>query len=314
VDRIGRLLPADAAAITVYSGNLTSVAARGRVLDGTPAVLYPRDRARDATLTYFSPGLLLDGSMGSSGSAGIDSITAARLGLGIGDFLSYRQKVDADSAHDLRGSVKITAVFAPTSSGSGVVLPLSADLAKALAGPEGIVGSDLFIRTGSASVGDVTRKLATLQGAENWNVNVVADQLTHARKEVDATASRAVRVSMVFGALLISTVYVLRDQFSRVERRRRDVAIMISLGEPIRRISAIFVAEQVTLAVAGTILGVWLAGFVLRTYLHLYVPGDSAFLLGGLAIGVNVTIAIVTALHLRRRVARMPVARILASE
>ncbi len=148
VDRIGRLLPGGASWITVYSGNLTSVEAGGRVVDGTPAVLYRPERSDDVRLTYFSPGLLLDGAMGSAASAGIDSITAGRLHVGIGDVLSYKQRIDANSAHDQHGSARITAVFAPTAAGNGVILPLTGGLAKALAGRDRIVGSDLFIRTG----------------------------------------------------------------------------------------------------------------------------------------------------------------------
>lgn len=315
ITRIRRILPAGAASIPVYTGNLTSIEASGRVLEGTPAVLYPPASARDVLLTYFSPGLLLDGDMASDSSAGVDAVTAKRLHIAIGDILSYQQKVDANTAHNLHGSATVTAIFAPTNATTGVILPLRADLGRALAGSEKIIASDLFIRTGSTTSPTQTADaLATLDGAQNWNITVVTDRLSRARKEVDGAASRPIRMSIVFGALLVYSIYVLRDQSARLDRRRRDVAIIISMGEPIGRFSIVFIAEQLALAATATVLGVWIADYVLGAYLHLYIPGQAKLSLGGLAIGVNLAIAIAIAFQLRHRLLRLPIPRILAAE
>lgn len=314
VARIRAVLPATALSVPVFDGNLTAITGGGPTIKAVPAMLYPRAHAREVALTYFSRAMLLGGSMDAPGAAGIDVMTAQRLGVGIGNTLRYEQQIDANPLHNIRGSVRITAIYAPTDVGSGVIVPLSPQLGRVLSGGNDVIASDLFIRSGSVSPDELAAKIAGLKGGENWNVNLVNQQLSDARKSMSSFASRTLRAAMVAAALLVYAIVVVREQFARIERRRRDIAIMLSLGEPLGRMCGVFVFEQAVITVLTTVVGVWFVDYVLGHFLFLYVADSARLTLVGLAVGVNIVVIALAWLYLHVRIGRLPVTRVLAAE
>jgi hypothetical protein len=258
-----------------------------RVSKGTRAVADPGDLyaadplTTDHAFMWTPEQLVLKGSMADPHAAGIDWVTARRIGAGIGDTITFSQ-VYSDPSGLLQthsGSARISAILATTANLRGVVMQSSPELQETVRQTVGILATDLFAESESAD--ELVRQVSMLPGAENWTVQTRNDYQRASVAAAENAGAHAYGATGLLVAAVMLFVVMLRDLFVRMGRRRSACAVLYSVGQRSKGLLGIHLLEQ--LALVG---GVSAAGYLLGTSLlvdqiGLYPPAGSRGLLFG---------------------------------
>lgn len=286
-----------------------------RMYKGVSNVYFSPDEYGGIPATYFSNGLLLQGSMGERDSWGIDYMTAKKLGVRLGERIYFHQSVSDKNgtiAH-IESAGTISAIYAPTNEVNGIISPMTKDASSKL-GREGVVYTDVFINAPRITPDELAQRLAKTPEAKGWLVEPVPEAYARGKAAVDQMLSRNIRYGTIWAALLVYAIFILREQFNKMERRKKNIAILFSLGLSEGRLLRMLVTEQAAMNLATAILGLWFGKYILQDTLGLYVPREtSAFLFGFFSLIILIIMALSVAQTLYR-LRKIDVARLLASE
>jgi hypothetical protein len=131
-------------------GAIRTLLSRSRVLTNAGDLYAMRPSGKpDYGLAWAPPALVLKGAMSGPHAAGIDSVSARRLGIRIGDRVCLKQVYAGPSGRLATQvtTVTVSAILATTVDLRGVVIRSPEPLQRALERSVGIVATDAFVRT-----------------------------------------------------------------------------------------------------------------------------------------------------------------------
>lgn len=181
---------------------------------------------------------------------------AQRLGLGMGDVIG------ATAANGTTRTLRVVGLFkkgqGQISSSSGYVLLREA---------QSLLGRPFIINRIGISLSDpndasaVAARLEARFGykAESWQERS-ADFLAL------LVTRNVIMYSVVSAILLVASFGIYTVVSNTVTEKRRDIAILHSIGFPERDLQFVFVIEGIALAMVGTLIG-WLLGYLLMALL-----------------------------------------------
>lgn len=282
---------------------------------GLPNYYYLPSAADKIPWTMFSDGLLLQGSMQEEGAWGIDYMSSRKLDVGIGDTVSFDQTfVDGSgNTHELRQTGTIRAIYAPTNEVHGILSPADSRTA-GVYGADGVIYTDLFIELQNISPAEGEMLIRDLPQSKEWLIEAVPFAYERGQARVEQTLNRNVRYATIWAALLVYAIFLFREQLMKVERRKKTVAILFSLGLSERQLIRMFALEQIVSSLITAVLGISLGLSIIQDFLGLYIPRETIVSMSML-IGVIVMLSIAaTIAQIVYKLRRLDVARLLATE
>lgn len=301
--------------IGFMTGYLDKVFSKTKIIDGIRVFYYaPKDFKR-INLSYFSDGLLVEGQIAKSDEWAIDYMTAKKLDIRIGDIISFKNVYsDGKQNRTIRQSGKIAAIYASTNEVVGLLVPLQAEIKKLLyKSTEGVIYADLFLKFINNKNSFVSYAM-NLRKDEEWLIQPLAEGYAQGRAAFEQTLNRNIRNATVWISMFIYLIYILREQFLRIDRRKKNLAILFSLGFSQIRIYKLFITEQLILNLSTAAMGFWLGKYLLEDTYGVFIPKETTYFLAGLFIIINVVVLILTIFQLIYRFNRLDVAKLLSSE
>lgn len=305
--------------VGVNEGAANSLLVAGRSFNGSQVYYFQPNDFKRVQLTFFSPGLLVKGSINRSDAWGIDEMTANRIGVSVGDKLAFEQVFSDPEGNSkkIRQTGVIRAIYASTSEVHGIVAPLTTDVARSIrisVGEGPVAYSDLFIKAGSGTQQDLLASLNKVPKAKEWLIEPVDQAYENGKARVEQTLNRNIRYTTIWAALLVYGIYILREQFTRIDKRKKGLAILFSLGLSKGRLYQMFALEQLGINLTTAIFGTWLGKYLLQDMMGLYVPRETYFFLTGLIALVILGVLGMTFVQLIYRFNRFDVSKLLATE
>ncbi len=284
-------------------GAIKRLSAGGRVVHdaGDLYALSPSGEA-DFELTWAAAPLVVSGAMRGQNAAGVDWVTARRLGVGVGDSVSFTQVyAGPDGALRMqRGTARLSAVLATTSDMRGLVVRSSPELQSVVEHTVGVVATDAFFE--SSDPAGLEARLAALPGAEDRTITTRSVYQRSARASAHHAGARAYGSTGLLVAAGLLFVAVLRDLLVRLARRRSSLAVLYSLGQRTGGILGVHLLEQSAIvgvvSSAGYLLGIEL----LVSQVGLYPPRDSRTTLCAAWLLCVAVLAVVCLSMVRRRI------------
>lgn len=285
-------------------GAIKRLEADGRAL-GDAGDLYALSPAgeRDFALAWTAQPLVVSGTMRDHDAAGIDWVTARRLGVGVGDSVHYTQVyADSDGAlRTQRGTARLSAVLSTTSELRGLVVRSSPELQDVLERTVGVVATDAFFESSDPT--GLEARLAALPGAENRSVTTRSGYQRSARASALNAGARAYGSTGLLIAAGFLFVAVLRELTVRMARRRSSLAVLYSLGQRSGGLLAIHLLEQLVIVGAVSSGGYALGIELLVSQVGLFPPRDSRMTLGAAWLLFVALLAFVCVWMVRRSIA-----------
>jgi hypothetical protein len=305
----------DSAYIGVHRTAVDRLSASNHVLYGIDCFFFKPADYQKTPLTFFSKGLLLRGAVDRPDAWGIDFMTAKQLGVGVGDRLELEQSLGDEQGNivNLKQSGIVGAVYAPTNEVRGIIVPASREVSKLLS-LDGIVGNDLFLKVGGESLEEAVRKIEALPASKEWLIETVPEAYLNGKLAVEQTINRHIRYAMIWASLLIYGIYILREQFLRLERRKKDLAILFSLGMEERKLHGLFLFEQLFLNISTAVFGFLVGKYFLQDILGVFIPRETYLFLGGYILLINLVVLALALAQLFIKLKKLPVAKLLTTE
>jgi len=262
-------------------------------------------------LTYFGPGLELRARDIGPAAWGVDLATARQHGLDCGDPVFGYVEVNSPGGdivqHEVSGA--IGTIYAPTAEVSGFVAPAPQWLDTATAATSGLT-TTVFVRDAEGREGAAAQALAESNDPDIL-VTTLADHLGAGAQRFESVFNRNMRFSFTWFCVALYAAYFARDQHTRLRRRQKDLAVLLSLGltpsDAARGLgfeSAVFTG---VLTAVGLAIGAWTLGRI-----DVYVPPDTFVALAIYAVLVNVALQAWGRRRLLRRIRALPVAAMLS--
>jgi ABC-type lipoprotein release transport system permease subunit len=276
---------------------------------------YQPSQVNRIVMTYFSDGLLLKGAMRKADAWGIDYMTAKRFGVGIGDKIAFDQSI-GDRFGNIRKVHRagiISAIYAPTNEVNGLVSPANPEVTKLLSA-DGVVFTDVFIKLSGNSPSQAAAMIRSIPKSREWLVDPVPEAYAKGAARVEQTLNRNVRYATIWAALLVYAIFILREQFSRMERRKKNLAILFSLGLSETRLVKMFTLEQILLNTLTGFLGIALGIYVLQGNLGLYIPNETSMSMSVFVAVIILGCLVLSIFQLKYRLRKMDVSRLLVVE
>lgn len=300
----------------LYAGSVERIHANNKVIELNLINYYYQPSANShVPLTIFSDGLLLQGSMKKEDAWGIDIMSSKRLGLDIDDRISFDQSVvdSSGKVHKLHQSGIIKAIYAPTSEVSGIISPADSKTTGLLS-TDGVIYTDFFIGLQNISPSEGEMLIRSIPKSNEWLIESVPAAYARGKARVEQTLNRNIRYSTIWAALLIYAIFLLREQFSRMERRKKNIAILFSLGLSEHNMIRMFALEQVVLNLFTGLFGIALGLFIVQDNLGLYVPNETVISMSIFISGIIILCLALTIVQTVYRLRRIDVARLLTIE
>lgn len=276
-------------------------------------ILFEKKDHKDIGLTYLSDGLIVAGNIEKDGIA-LDALSASYLGAGIGDDVTLVfEFVNQDNLEKVNMSLsgKLTALFAPTSNiAQSAAAPISDEI-KNYFSREEVIYSDLFIKTDSRQLPAL---LSKVNAHGQLNISPISRLRVMARSAADMSLNRNIQHGMIWVALSIYLIYSLREQFLRIESRKKNIAIFISLGMPARKLFAMFSVEQLVVNSIIAVAGMYIGKYILQDMWAMYIPRETYVFNAIFILLINIFVLLLTFMQLSYRIRKLDVAKLLTSE
>ncbi|KAF0209464.1 MAG: hypothetical protein Q8S43_03505 [Actinomycetota bacterium] len=300
-------------AVGLSIGSNAQVAAAGRqpVEYGGDLYLYDPGCENAVQRLLLGDALVLRGSMSGSDACALDIVSAKRLKVRIGDTIEFSQLVTANDGAPLtlHGAGVVRAIYGTNADVRGLIAPLPT-AQRAGAGGADVAYTDIFFY--SANSDETLARLSSITSNPEWTIQSRSQAVAIAERRAVAASGPQFRTTALIAGLLIYAVYVLREQFVRIGRRRRAVAIMFSMGSSIRSIIGLMIAEQIAICVATGIAGLLIGKLLIESTLGMYIPAEATTTFVLWLVGLNVAALCILAAQLAVTFKRFPVARLLS--
>lgn len=298
----------------VNSGAAAKLKANNRSHNGAAVTLYDKEDFGKLSLSFFTDALILSGSMKDPDSIGIDYMTAKNMGIRIGD------KIDIEQVYsNLKGEIKeftlsgfVTAIYAPTNEVKGIIAPHSAQ-SKKLLSSTGVDYTDIFIKTLN---GDqvIPKGIIDMPESKNWLLEPLPAAYANGKARMEQTLNRNIRNATVMISLAIYLVYIMREQFLRIDRRRKNIAILFSMGCSRLRLYKLFFIEQLFVNLVTVTTGFFLGTYILEVIYGVFIPMETTYFLVGFFFTVNLVVLLASMAQISYLLNRFDVAKLLTSE
>lgn len=179
---------------------------------------------------------------------------------------------------------------------------------------DGVIYSHVFIKFNTRN--NLPQALSDLQKLQNESrhVETVPEAYARGKAVLEKTLNRNTRYATIWAAYIIYTVFVLREQSVRMERRKKSFAILYSLGFSERRFKRLLISEQIILNFLTVFIGIWFATYVLESHLGFYVPRETILFAVFYVAVVILLVLGVSIGQLVFKLRKIDVARLLATE
>lgn len=275
-----------------------------------PACLMPTDQLELLDRTYFSEGLHQHGRLEPDG-IGADAAAARRLRLRVDEPIRLTVRNGLGGAQDdlVR---RVQAIWFPTIETEGLLIPLDEASAWKLCGPS--ADTSVFVVKDDAPL-----SRSELDVLERWSNEKQCLLLTptsgvlEGRKMLELQLGRMTRYASTLLAILLYAALTWRVQRATFQRRTRTLAILLSLGTSRTAATSALVLEQTALCLVA--LGTALASIrsIVWGMSGLYTPDETLAVLGAILVALLAAAAASLWISASRGLARLPVARLLAS-
>jgi len=278
---------------------------------------YPPKDFKNIKLTYFSPGLKLIGSMDTTNSWAIDYMTAKLLGVGLGSRVGILVNLGQNTEEKMVKKVfwgNINAVYASTKEVFGLLIPYYKEISENIQKNYNEFATDMFIKLPKKYPRAVIeQKLLPLEKDLQPNIEIRPEAYKSGKAWVEQMLNRNIRLGTVWLALLVYFVYILREQFLRFERRKKNLAVLFSLGLSKKNFYRLFLLEQLFLNAPPVILGFYFGKYMLENF-GMYVPNETVYFLAAFLVIINLLVLLATFGQLINRFSRLDVAKLLTSD
>lgn len=301
----------DAVGLAIGSNAELAVAGRQPVEYAGDLYLYDPGQAEAVQRLLLGDSLVLTGALTGVDGCALDVVSAQRLGVGLGDAIEFAQRVTtADGAPlTLHGSGVLRAIYGTNAEIRGLIAPLP--VAQRLgAGGADVAYTDIFFR--SPNTGETIARLSALAPNPEWAMQSRAQAIEIGERRAVSASGPQFRTTALIAGLVIYAVYVLREQFVRLGRRRRAFAIMFSMGSGIKNIVALMITEQLAICATTGVLGLLIGKALIESTLGMYIPSQATTTFLMWLIGLNVVALGILAVQLVLNFKRFPVSRLLS--
>jgi len=308
-------LPAGAHAAYFLVGDLTSVSARGKTVNGDAdadgfryfLASSPQD-GKQLFGTWVASNSFISGRKQATTPVIIDQRTARRLGVGPGDTITLDVKMTDELSNEVQGrfSALVTAVARPTSEFQGVALTSPA-MARFVSSARQVAATDLYVFGGADST---PQKLAGALSPDQIK-GALRSEMVKAISTANKGRATALRYGIAGVVILVLAIYALGElRFSIPGWRCADKNGLFSLRRARLR-TAVDALACFCIFAAGLAAGTLLANGVIRALLK-YEPVrattiQTAVLLAFVSLALLVARVLFALFTLGRRELAVPV-------
>ena len=295
-------LPEDARVVYSLTGYLKTLSSDTRHVSGSEEglryYLAPSEAdGKELIGTWVASDTLVSGSKQASTPVIIDSRTADKLHVGVGDTITLEAKVPESQSNDVQGrfNALITAVARPTKQFRGVAL-VSDPMTRVVRAAAQLEATDFYLFDGRNST---PQDMANALASDKITGVLRSEMLIENAKSVNARAA-LLRYAVAGAALLILGVYTLGELY--FSSRRWKVAGkdgLFSVGRVQRR-KVMDLVVTLVIFVLALIAGVLLAGVLIRSLLGFEPTLDAMILAGALLAALALVFTVARALMARR--------------
>jgi hypothetical protein len=290
------LLPSGSHAVLEYHGFIQKVTSGGVVLPDAGAVFYRRADVAGVGDGLFTSGMLREGGVTPSAPVGIDALSARRLGVGLGDRVTYASTLPTPDGKTvtLSGEGVVGALYEPANDVSGLLLPLSGTVARLLTA-RGTLGTDMLIVTGEDDAEALAARLNARYGRAGFTAVTARAQMVTAREATRQLIRVRVAPWLALALLLTWTAAAVWLAARRMAARGADTTAQSLVSMAPRRPLAMGLVEMAGATAAAALIAYAAARLVVGSITIAYIAPellDPGLLLlaGGVAVVALVTV------------------------
>lgn len=269
--------------------------------------------AGDLDMTWYSQPLLISGRRPKQGEWAVDWTIARNLKIKPGDRIATKINF-ASSGKDYRQSGVVVGIYAPTKqTNRSVILPMTDELKQILdKQTDGAIYSDFFFKSEALPAVSQFLQAKTI----NEGMTLIARQqgILEGKKAVDEFINPFLQTGATYVAMITFLFFILREQWVRIERRRKNLAILLALGIRRWQIIALNLVEQLCIAFATTLAGLWVGRLLMEGVFFQYLPAQISSGLIAIIFALNILVLGLSIAQISLKIRYLPVAKLLAQE
>lgn len=269
------------------------------------------EKASDLGYTWFSDELLINGRKPKQGEVALTWDLAHALKLKPGNKIILELRIH-DKIYKQSGFV--AGIYAPTRESSKLAAaPFTEETRQATKlNTGGILYSDIFIKTSDKEelINLVSSKEFFREGALIEREN----ELKNAENYINKIINPFMRTGATYIAIATYLFFVLREQWARLEKRRKNIAIFIALGIRNRQLIILNMIEQIFIGVITTLGGYWGGKYLMQDIWGQYLPAQITNQLITIIFILNILVLVLSIIQIKIKTKYLPVSKLLATE